>query len=662
MPLDTNGLRAGQIGAMLVEMQRRGLVPGRGRLNDLPHLMHLPTRNGKTIREELDQGKPLTQIVSENEALRERIAIEDAARISALSAEWSAPVVAAQDLLGFHGNTAPDMRETFDTIERITGGAMIGMPPASIAMNIRRVHHMTQHRPGSLETYLSAVAAGGRLADQVGLDRSFAAMTAQAASAFGTAFERSGGLQGVGGLSRDEAIGLDQQLRTAAAASPLANALGAVMAMHADGLIRGGPAMNLVNAIQGRQSKAVNAMASTPAQILQILQASHVSAATARQYINAGSANQEFVARNAIHDTVRQIQGQGEIASIMRQGLQSGMSGVLAEAGIDRGEAAQIMRVASQAAQQALMGMSGEDLSDPDRRRDRNRVVAAAISAAAPDAAQRLGPGGVENLTAAAIRGLEGMMSRHGSLRKFKNLAGLVTMNRPDLISQGHEIQGGAKGEANISDLVAGFLGGLGSAIDAVAGAGPNTNVWDVIQAGFGRARSPDWRGGDLAALRSRDKQVRLQEEIHHKMAGPWAVGSPRYTEQIGLDGKFYATSGEVMLDVNPIHGDPHATMAKMAQIERAAMAPAMFPGAGGVSEADEAIASRANSLRHAAAAAAMPAKFPGGSSPAASGGVPGSAGGPLRITGTLTLKEDGTADIDAGWNTVGSPAAPPAL
>ena len=116
MPLDTNGLRAGQIGAMLVEMQRRGLVPGRGRLNDLPHLMHLPTRNGKTIREELDQGKPLTQIVSENEALRERIAIEDAARISALSAEWSAPVVAAQDLLGFHGNTAPDMRETFDAL------------------------------------------------------------------------------------------------------------------------------------------------------------------------------------------------------------------------------------------------------------------------------------------------------------------------------------------------------------------------------------------------------------------------------------------------------------------------------------------------------------------------------------------------------------------
>lgn len=661
--MDTNGLRAGEIGDMLVELQRRGLVPGTNQLNGVQWITGLRTRNGKTVREELDAGKSLQQILNENEAIRTRFASLDAARISQISSSWSAPVAAVGDLLGFHGKTNASMREKFDTIERIMGGAIIGMDPGAIDMNIRRVHQMTQNRPGSLESYLVAVQAGGHLAEQVGLDRSFSAFTAQASASFGMAFERSGGLQGVGGLSRDEAIGLDQQLRTAAAASPMANALGAVMAMHSDGLIKGGPAMDLVNAIRAGNSQVINATAATPSQIMQLLQASQVSGATARQYINAQTANHEFIARNNIQDTVRQVQGQGEIASAMRAGLQTGMSGVLAEAGLDRTQSAQIMRVASAAAQQALMGLTSEQLSDPDKRQERNRLIAEAIRQAAPQVEQ-LGPDGLNNLAAAAIRGLEGMMDRHGGLKKFKNLAGLVTMNRPDLLAQGHAIQGQHHAQAQVADLLSGAQGGLSGAVDTIAGAGASTTVWDAIQVGLGNLRSPDWRSGDLASLRARDKQVRTQEELHHRLAGPWAVGSPRYSYQIGQDGHMYASSGEVQLDVNPIAGNPHATVAKMAQIERAAMAPAYTPGTGGISEDDAAIARRAGALRHAAAAAAMPARSPGspggGQTMEFQGG--GQQGGPMRITGTLTLKADGTADIDAGWNAIGTSPAPPAL
>ncbi|OIQ48615.1 MAG: hypothetical protein BM565_00380 [Gammaproteobacteria bacterium MedPE] len=74
--------------------------------------------------------------------------------------------------------------------------------------------------------------------------------------------------------------------------------------------------------------------------------------------------------------------------------------------------------------------------------------------------------------------------------------------------------------------------------------------------------------------LKDRDREV-VAHELAHANAGGQYAGSPSYTYETGPDGVKYAVGGEVPIDTSKIAGDPQATIAKAAQIKRAALAPA---------------------------------------------------------------------------------------
>ncbi|MCU4677633.1 putative metalloprotease CJM1_0395 family protein [Catenovulum sp. 2E275] len=78
----------------------------------------------------------------------------------------------------------------------------------------------------------------------------------------------------------------------------------------------------------------------------------------------------------------------------------------------------------------------------------------------------------------------------------------------------------------------------------------------------------------ELEELKARDQEVRTHEQAHANMGGQHA-GSPSYEFERGSDGKNYAVSGEVQIDVSEVAGDPQATIQKMEQVKRAALAPA---------------------------------------------------------------------------------------
>lgn len=77
-----------------------------------------------------------------------------------------------------------------------------------------------------------------------------------------------------------------------------------------------------------------------------------------------------------------------------------------------------------------------------------------------------------------------------------------------------------------------------------------------------------------VAELASRDREVRAHEQAHAAVGGSYA-GAATYSFTRGPDGKRYATSGEVSIDVSPIPNDPQATLSKMDLVRRAALAPA---------------------------------------------------------------------------------------
>lgn len=77
-----------------------------------------------------------------------------------------------------------------------------------------------------------------------------------------------------------------------------------------------------------------------------------------------------------------------------------------------------------------------------------------------------------------------------------------------------------------------------------------------------------------IKQLQTRDQEVR-QHELAHASAGGSATGAPSYSFEVGPDGKKYATSGEVSVDLSTVPNDPQATITKMQKIHAAALAPA---------------------------------------------------------------------------------------
>ncbi|NOZ66012.1 MAG: hypothetical protein GXP00_05895 [Alphaproteobacteria bacterium] len=91
--------------------------------------------------------------------------------------------------------------------------------------------------------------------------------------------------------------------------------------------------------------------------------------------------------------------------------------------------------------------------------------------------------------------------------------------------------------------------------------------------------------------LKKTDREVRAHEQAHKNAGGQFA-GSASFGYTVGPDGRRYAVSGEVPIDIAPVEGDPAATISKMNIVASAALAPAKPSGQ------DRKVAALATSIR----------------------------------------------------------------
>ncbi len=92
----------------------------------------------------------------------------------------------------------------------------------------------------------------------------------------------------------------------------------------------------------------------------------------------------------------------------------------------------------------------------------------------------------------------------------------------------------------------------------------------------------------EVQKLKARDREVRAHEAAHLAAAGGLATSGATFGYQTGPDGIRYAVEGEVHIDVSPA-STPEATVQKMEQVKRSALAPA-HP-----SSTDQAVAAEAS-------------------------------------------------------------------
>ena len=452
-PRDMNGIGANRAGQMFDEMARRGT-------------MQTPAEPGKVA----DRLQDMSKAVS-----------------------------AMRDVFGANGKSNASMKEIFDGLNSITQGSSHWMSGDSMGTMVRRVQGLSRNVQGGLERYNALSRQGGALAGMVGLDNAFGMQTAQSSMGFGKAFGQMAGRQGFGGLSMDEATASDQQLRTAAAGSGEANALGAFIDMANQGLFKhGSQALALANDLTGtdvaKKKAAMAHLASIPpGDFVNNLQgmatASGASDTTVSNFFNAGAANQEAVFRHGLGDVIRDLQGPGQINSMLNSSLQSGMMGIMGER-FNGQEMQQLLPVAADAIRQTLQNMDPEVRSDPKKVAQRNALLIKAVSdAIGPDNVKRLGDK-MNELVSSAVRSAEAMVANDPTQRKlFKNLSGMLTMNSRAVLDGGKQEVAKADKDGEDASKKAAINEDddwIRRLSETVAGAGPDTDVTELIAKALG--------------------------------------------------------------------------------------------------------------------------------------------------------------------------------
>jgi hypothetical protein len=105
------------------------------------------------------------------------------------------------------------------------------------------------------------------------------------------------------------------------------------------------------------------------------------------------------------------------------------------------------------------------------------------------------------------------------------------------------------------------------------------------------RRSSPDYEVVLSAEARLRDGEVRHHERSHARTLGPYATTPIMYDTASGPDGDVVVTGGRIGVDLDPVPGDPSATLKKARVVLNAAIAP------GSPSAADMRVAAEAYRL-----------------------------------------------------------------
>ena len=87
----------------------------------------------------------------------------------------------------------------------------------------------------------------------------------------------------------------------------------------------------------------------------------------------------------------------------------------------------------------------------------------------------------------------------------------------------------------------------------------------------FAHRRDEDERATDLHVT---DRSVRAHEQTHLRLLGGAAAGPIQYDLVNGPDGRRYAVGGRIKVDLNPVPGDPDATLRKARLVRLAALGP----------------------------------------------------------------------------------------
>lgn len=197
-------------------------------------------------------------------------------------------------------------------LDQIFQGQLANIPGEDLAKLIYLMQSLGATMPGGTQALTNLITQGGQVAQQFGLPRELTIPASLGSAAWASSWYGSAGPQGFSGLSPDEAVLLDQRLRLLAAASPMANTLGATLALYESNLIApGSVGEELAKAILARRFRTPSGISLgrlPPAEWVRLMAESGVPPPVAWNQIQAQASNWPIVFRYGLTDFVRAAQ------------------------------------------------------------------------------------------------------------------------------------------------------------------------------------------------------------------------------------------------------------------------------------------------------------------------------------------------------------------
>ena len=223
---EMRGIRAGQAGAMFDEMTRRGLV------SSAPRSLKEIAQAQKTTVDALMNAPDLDSKIQQFEANK----IVDKLK------GMSRAVAAMKDVFGENGRPDAPMNEIFNALQQVTQNNLSAMQPEKIEKVVREFATAARSSGMGLQGMMALNAQSAQAADRFGLDRSFAPGIATNAALFSRAYgDTYGNVRGFGVMDKEKATMANVNLQAAAAASPQAQSLAALMRLSRSGAIDKSP-------------------------------------------------------------------------------------------------------------------------------------------------------------------------------------------------------------------------------------------------------------------------------------------------------------------------------------------------------------------------------------------------------------------------------------
>lgn len=242
-----HGLRAGQAGALVQELQARGMVrAGDAEGTTLNQCRQMAGMDGGPIDpRDLDK-------LSLDPQIADRLKALDTDKIKRSIKSYAGAVAAMRDIFGDLGRPGAPMAELMAGLEALTQGSLAQIDPGRLSGLVRQTHNLARATGVQLDAAIAMQQHAAARGQQLGLEPVFGMFAAQGGLAFGGAY-RAGGhgaFTAWGAPSADQAQQMDINLRQQGAASNMANRM-AVAMRFAGSFAPGSEAAKFVDAIRG---------------------------------------------------------------------------------------------------------------------------------------------------------------------------------------------------------------------------------------------------------------------------------------------------------------------------------------------------------------------------------------------------------------------------